>query len=140
MEEKSYRGGAAKGAPSSADEEADRRLGRRRRLSRPADFRLVFERGRRRAGRYLVLVRRAGEADESRAAFVAGKRTFRRAVDRARARRLLREAYRLQRGGMTGRWDMILIARRPILDVKRQAVEEELVRLAAGRGRTREKR
>ena len=135
MEERSYQGGAGRAAPSSARNDTDAGLGRGRRLTRPSEFRDLFERGRRRAGRYMILIRREGAASESRAAFVAGKRTFRRAVDRARARRLLREAYRLNRAQIGGRWDMILIARRPILGVKRQTVETELVRLAkAGRG------
>jgi ribonuclease P protein component len=70
-----------------------------------------------------------GEArtDALRLGVVASKRTFRRAVDRNRAKRLLREAFRLNRSRVEGKGDLVIIARRRILDVKCQAVERELM-------------
>jgi ribonuclease P protein component len=46
-----------------------------------------------------------------RAGVVVSKRTFRRAVDRNRAKRLLREAFRLSRHAIAPDVDVILIAR-----------------------------
>jgi len=69
-----------------------------------------------------------------RVGVVAAKRSFRRAVERSRAKRLLREAFRLNRSRLRGDRDVILVARRGILEVSRQDVEKELLKLAAGAG------
>jgi ribonuclease P protein component len=68
-----------------------------------------------------------------RVGVIASKRTLPRAVDRSRAKRLLREAYRLQRHRFRPDQDIVLIARRRILDASRPAVDDELLRLA-GKG------
>lgn len=70
---------------------------------------------------------RPGEGASLRLGVVASKRTFRRAVDRARAKRLLREAFRLNRGRLDGAYDVVLVARRRILEVKRPAVDRDLM-------------
>lgn len=50
--------------------------------------------------------------DASRkAGVVVSKRTFKRAVDRNRAKRLMREAFRLTRSQLTPTVDLILVAR-----------------------------
>jgi len=65
---------------------------------------------------------------------VAAKKTFRRAVDRSRAKRLLREAFRLNRWRLAGDVDVILVARSAILKVGRRAVEQDLLEAAARAG------
>ena len=52
----------------------------------------------------------------SRLGVVSAKRTFRLAVERSRARRLMREAFRLERPGMAPGMDLILVGRRKVLD------------------------
>ena len=47
--------------------------------------------------------------------FIATKKMFARAVDRNRAKRLLRETYRLTQHSIDPEVDIILLARRPIL-------------------------
>jgi ribonuclease P protein component len=71
---------------------------------------------------------------------VASKKTFRRAVDRARAKRLLREAYRLNRFRFGGDFDVVILARARIGDVKVQAVEKDLLILAEKARILKEKR
>ncbi|MER3404794.1 MAG: ribonuclease P protein component, partial [Chloroflexota bacterium] len=57
--------------------------------------------------------------------FVAPRRLG-KAVVRNRARRLLREAARLLLPLVEGGWDIVLIAREPIREVKMQQVREAL--------------
>ena len=82
----------------------------------------------------MVLWLRPGEDASLRLGVVASKRTFRRAVDRARAKRLLREAFRLNRHQLSGAYDIVLLARRRILEVKRFAVDRDLMILAERAG------
>jgi len=74
------------------------------------------------------------DGSELRVGVVASKRTFRRAVDRNRAKRLLREAFRLNRTRFDAKRDLVIIARRRILDAKRQDVEREFVNLMGRAG------
>ena len=71
-------------------------LPRGRRLT-PAGYRAVFDNQQSRATRYFVMWTRQTEETRGQLGVVAAKRSFRRAVDRNRARRLLREAYRLNK-------------------------------------------
>ena len=82
-----------------------------------------------RAGRYLVAYWDAAPAGAAghRLGATAAKRTFHDAHERNRAKRLLRESFRLLRpsfGG--GPWDLVLVARRSILRAKEPQVRAEL--------------
>lgn len=105
------------------------RLSRSCRLTRTADFDEAFATDRGHAGRYLVLRYRKSPDSGRRVGVVASKRTFRRAVDRARAKRLLREAFRLSRDRVAVDVDLVLIARRRILAAKCGDVRRDLVKL-----------
>lgn len=105
-------------------------LSRGRRLRDNAAFQDAFSRGRPLVGRYMVLRQRHGSNAALRLGVIVSKRTLRRAVDRARAKRLLREAYRLNRHKLKPDRDIVLIARRRILEASRPAVDAELLRLA----------
>jgi len=65
---------------------------------------------------------------------VAGKRSFRKAVERSRAKRLLRESYRLNRFRFHGKHDVVLVARRAIMKASRKDVDRELLKLAEKNG------
>lgn len=76
-----------------------------------AKYKAVFAGKRSFYGQTLVLwVARLPDAGR-RAGVIVSKRTFRRAVDRNRAKRLMREAFRLSRHNLAGDVDVILIAR-----------------------------
>lgn len=77
-------------------------------------------------GRTAVIWVRRGTDAGRRAGVVVSKRTFRRAVDRNRAKRLLREAFRLSRHGLVSNVDLILIARAGIAGKKCQDVIRDL--------------
>ncbi len=66
---------------------------------------------------------------KTRLGVVTGKKSLRRAVDRARARRLLREAFRLIRPQLKPGYDMVLIARWKIANQSCQAVQRDLLYL-----------
>ncbi len=61
-----------------------------------------------------------------RAGVVVSKRNFRRAVDRNRAKRLMREAFRLSRHHLLPQVDMILIARGGMAGKRCQDVMQDL--------------
>ncbi len=65
---------------------------------------------------------------------VASKRTFHDAVQRNRARRLLREAYRTQRAHLEPGVQLVLLARRAILTATSREVHEEFKRMCRKAG------
>ena len=85
-------------------------------------------------GRFMVMWSRRDNVPAGRVGVVASKRTFARAVDRNRAKRLLREAYRLNRGDLASGHDIVLVGRRRILDASCSDVEEDLLKLAGKSG------
>lgn len=82
----------------------------------------------------MVFWLRRGPNAGLRLGVVAAKRTFRRAVDRSRAKRLLREAFRLNRWRLAGDVDVILVARRDLLRASLEAVEKDLMDMARRAG------
>ena len=118
------------------DRRPDMRLSRKQRVSESSVFREAFDHGPHYAGRFMVMWLGRREAGTLRLGVVASKRSFREAVQRARAKRLLREAYRLNRFRFSGTCDVILVARHGILKVARQDVEADLMTLAEKAGLT----
>ncbi len=104
------------------------------RLSRGVDIAAVLRSRRQRAGRFVVAhadVRSAGGADRARVAVVASRRVG-GAVQRNRAKRLLREAVRqlpLRRDV-----DLVLVARPACAPARFEAVRAELETLARDLG------
>lgn len=86
----------------------------------------VFEQGRSLAGSAMVMRWRANGLEKSRVGVVAAKRTLRLAVERSRARRLMREAFRLERPALGGGVDLVLIARRRLVEGDCAAARREL--------------
>ena len=103
------------------------RFGRDCRLTRGDAFREAFDQSEgRRARTFVLWVRRAPDASR-RLGVVASKRTFRHAVDRNRARRLLRESFRLHRHLLADGVDLVLVARHRILEGGRTEVDRDLL-------------
>ena len=112
----------------------DMRLSRSQRLMDSCLFRETFDQGRRYPGSYMVLWLRQGDGAALRLGVVTSRRSLARAVDRAMARRRMREAFRRNRFRLRGAADLILVARTRILDASSRAVEDELLKLTARAG------
>ena len=80
------------------------------RLTRPADFTRTRQAGHSWPGRMTVLVTLQNGLEQSRFGFAAGKRVG-GAVQRNRAKRLLREAVRAHLSQIQAGWDLVWIAR-----------------------------
>ena len=101
---------------------------RRLRLRRTSDVRRVYDQGRSWAHPFLVLVARPNGLDFSRVGVTASRKVG-GAVARNRAKRLLREAARRLYPQLERGWDVMLVARAGILEVREPQVEEALASL-----------
>ena len=110
------------------------RLARRQRLRETRFFEEAFAQGEIFSGRLVVMRVRRGPGAALRLGVVAGRRAFPRAVDRSRAKRLLREAFRLNRGCLAGECDLVLTARASMRGASCRDVERDLMTLARRAG------
>ncbi len=100
-------------------------------LKNSAQFERVRREGRTWGGRLLVLNAARNDDDLMRCGFITGKKIG-KAVQRNRARRLVREAVRKRLPDIKPGWDLVWIARAPIVgatyEAVRQAVDDLLQR------------
>ncbi len=120
--------GAAGGLPRP-----DFRLPRSRRVTRSAEFREAFDQGRRYTGRLMVLWLRHGDGASLRLGVVASRKVG-NAVCRARAKRRVREVFRMNRHRLRGSADLVVVSRQAILSAPHDAVEREFLVLSAKAG------
>lgn len=101
-----------------------------------AKYRRVFDRGRSVKGRLLVAWRHSSSDADRMAGVVVSRKSFRDAVDRNRAKRLMREAYRLlvKGGEAPERTEWVFVGRRALLGKRCRDVMEEM-RWVFSRGR-----
>jgi len=102
------------------------------RLSR--EFSEAFDGGVSHVGRYMVMWLRQAEDASLRLGVIASKRTFRRSVDRTRAKRLIRESYRLNRYQLHGAVDVVIVARKRVLEASFKDIQRDLLKLCRKAG------
>ena len=97
------------------------------RLRANADIERLRREGRSRAHPLLVLLVLPNDLELSRFAFAVGRKIG-KAARRNRVKRRMREALRqrLARQEIAAGWDVLLIARRPIVDASYQQVDEAI--------------
>lgn len=115
-------------------------LPRSARMITPQDFKRVYGRGRRLAGEFVLIVAHARREAGHRLG-LSVSRDHGRAVRRNKIRRILREAFRLERPTLPGQYDVVLIPRTPGARYPLAALRRELAALIAridgGEGRVR---
>lgn len=97
------------------------RLPKESRLRKPGEFRRVYEAGMRVHGRFMTVFVLPSKTSFQRLGVTASKKLSNKAHDRNRAKRLLREAFRLSReelDQLETKYDWVLNARRSLLEFK----------------------
>lgn len=108
----------------------DRGLSRKQRLKSAKLLQETFEQNRRFAGRLMIMWLRNGTDASLRLGVVAG-RSIGGAVQRNRAKRRLRELFRLHRHRLRGGCDVVLMARGKLGKASWDEARAELISLAA---------
>jgi ribonuclease P protein component len=91
------------------------------RLRKPSEFKRVYNQGKRFDGRLMTVFLLPSETEFQRLGITASKKGIGNAVQRNRAKRLLRETFRLSKTELQqlqGNYDWVLNARRGLLKVK----------------------
>jgi ribonuclease P protein component len=112
------------------------------RLRKSAEFRAVYDGGKRFDGRLMTAFVLPTQLEQHRLGITASRKMSRLAVKRNRAKRLLREAFCLtgkELGSLRNRYDWVFNARRLIIEVKADAVAADLRRIIAQVGRSEQR-
>ena len=108
-------------------------------LKKANEFKRVFSQGNRRYGRYVILYLLSGDQENNRVGFIV-KKSIGKAVQRNKIKRRLREIWRLKGKEIITGSDIIILAKKEILEASFAEIEQEVVRLLEGNNlnRTRE--
>ena len=102
-------------------------------LRKKDDFQAIYKAGKSVPERYVVLFYRKNDLPYSRTAFLARKKVG-NSIQRNRAKRLMKESYRLNADRFLDGYDLIFIARNTINGKKQKDVQKSLLN-AAKRGK-----
>jgi len=106
---------------------------KRERLSKLKEFQRVFDHGKSLSASTVAFYYCENDKGFPRAGFIASKKVSKRAVDRNRAKRLMREVFRLNKHRLKP-VDLVFIARKGILGKKYGDVERDFLLLAKKAG------
>ena len=94
-------------------------------LRKKDDFDRIYKNGRSIGERYVVIFFQRNNLGYNRTAFLASKKVG-NSVQRNRAKRLMKESFRLLQEEIKTGYDFIIIARKPILSCKMENVKESM--------------
>ena len=94
-------------------------------IRKQRDFSRIYKQGKSRGGRYTVILYKRNGLKISRTAFVASKKVG-NSVERNRARRLMRSAFRSVEPGISKGYDIMFVARNNINGRKEAEVESQI--------------
>ena len=106
---------------------ADRRFARDQRLTRSSEYAFVFARPQRRSDKALTLLSRNNGRGFARLGLAVSKRHIRRAVDRNRLKRLIRESFRANQQQLPG-IDIVVLPRAAAANLSNQELLSRLNR------------
>lgn len=103
-------------------------LVKERKLQKNMEFQLVYKHGSYEVNRHCVIYKMPVNKQATRVGFVTGKKVG-CAVQRNRARRLMREVYRLHQDEIREGYHIVIVARKGINDLKYDELEKSLLNL-----------
>lgn len=103
-------------------------LVKERKLQKNMEFQLVYKHGSYEVNRHCVIYKMPVNKQPTRVGFVTGKKVG-CAVQRNRARRLMREVYRLHQDDIREGYHIVIVARKGINDLKYDELEKSLLNL-----------
>ena len=106
----------------------DYRLDKTRRIINNNEYRLVYKHGKYEIGRMCVLYRMPVAKQKTRIGFVTWKKVG-GAVERNRARRLMKEVYRLNQHQIREGYHIVIVGRGPLKDATYERAEKEILYL-----------
>ena len=86
---------------------------RHRRLLKPDEYRRVFNDGVRSIDKRFLVLARANRLNHARLGLAVSKKNSRRAVDRNRIKRIIRESFRMHQGQLAG-LDLVVVTRQGV--------------------------
>lgn len=94
-------------------------------LRKQKDFTRIYNKGKSKGSKYVVVLYRKNNLTYNRTAFVSSKKVG-NSVQRNRSRRLMREAYRSFKDRVIQGYDIIFVARNTICDAKENDVQRSM--------------
>jgi len=107
-------------------------LSKKERLKKKKEFKKVFDNQYVGYGKYMVLLYSPNDLSYSRVGVIASKKVSKRAVDRNRAKRLLKEVFRLNKD-LIKKGDYILIGKKNILNINLKKLQEDFFNILKGK-------
>jgi ribonuclease P protein component len=101
------------------------RFARHQRLLKPAEFKHVFTRSTRQSDNTMTVLARENKLTHARLGLAISKKQLRRAVDRNRIKRLVRESFRQHQDQLTG-LDCVVMVRTSVSALSNAAIFERL--------------
>lgn len=97
---------------------------RQRRLLTAGDYRRVFEKAQFKVSdQHLLILARPGQTPQSRLGLVIAKKHLKRAVDRNRVKRVLRESFRTLEPPLAPAMDIVVLARKGLGEIEKPALQ-----------------